>query len=53
MADEEAKPAAGAGKKDIRFDYLCERVCSTLKVKDEQFQKLLQAETRWGLSYGG
>jgi hypothetical protein len=41
MADDAAP--AGAGK-DIRFDWLQSRVCSSLKVKEEAFQKLLQSE---------
>ena len=39
--------AAGPTGLDTRFDYLQERVCSCLKVRDEQFQKLLQGETRY------
>lgn len=48
MADEEEKPGVAhstSGKApDLRYDYLQERVCSTLKVRDEQFQKLLTGE---------
>lgn len=36
----------GTGAKDIRFDYVQDRVCSALKVRDDQFQRLLLGETR-------
>jgi hypothetical protein len=38
--------AAQAGK-DTRYDWIQERVCSSLKVREEQFQKLLQGEAKW------
>jgi hypothetical protein len=37
--------AAQAGK-DTRYDWIQERVCSSLKVREEQFQKLLQGEAK-------
>jgi hypothetical protein len=48
MADageaEAVQAAAGGAVKDIRYDWLQERVCSCLKVRDEAFQKLLGSE---------
>ena len=38
--DPEAKPA------DRRFTWVGERVCSSLKVKDDSYQKLLASESR-------
>lgn len=46
MADDEGHQEVKTGNKDIRFDFLQERVCSGLKVREEQFQKLLLGETR-------
>lgn len=44
---EEAASAAGSTAKDIRFDWIQDRVCSSLKgVTQEGFQKLLQGEAR-------
>ncbi len=43
--DEEAK--ANVGGKDLRFDWIQERVCSCLKVKEDAFQKLLTGEFRF------
>ncbi|KAF6251999.1 flagellar outer dynein arm heavy chain beta [Scenedesmus sp. NREL 46B-D3] len=42
MAEGQAAPAA----KDTRYDWIQERVCSSLKVREEQFQKLLQGEAK-------
>jgi hypothetical protein len=41
--DEGAKPDAAV---DARYEWLKERVCSSLRVKEEQFQRLLQGEAR-------
>lgn len=45
--------AAGCGRKQFkpaivfcRMDHLQERVCSSLKVREEQFQKLLVSDSR-------
>ncbi|GAX83887.1 hypothetical protein CEUSTIGMA_g11312.t1, partial [Chlamydomonas eustigma] len=46
MADDEEKAKAVPHGKDTRFEFLTERICSSLKVKDEQVQKLLLGETR-------
>jgi hypothetical protein len=42
MAEEAG--AAAAGSRDIRFEWLQSRVCSSLKVTEESFQKLLTSE---------
>lgn len=44
----EDKPSSQPAK-DVRYDWIQERVCSSLKVREEQFQKLLQGETKWVL----
>eukprot|EP00882_Tetradesmus_deserticola_P023224 GHRQ01025269.1.p1 GENE.GHRQ01025269.1~~GHRQ01025269.1.p1 ORF type:complete len:124 (+),score=19.21 GHRQ01025269.1:380-751(+) len=41
-----AEGQAAQGAKDSRYDWLQERVCSSLKIKEEQFQKLVQGEAR-------
>lgn len=47
MADEGGGAGGMAGgAKDIRYDYLQERVCSTLKVSDTAFQKLIGGESK-------
>jgi hypothetical protein len=46
MAEEEDKARAVPEGKDTRFEFLTERICSSLKVKDEQVQRLLVGETR-------
>lgn len=43
---EEGGQSGGAGGKDIRYDYLAERVISTLKVQDAVWQKLLGSELK-------
>ena len=46
-ADGEGKPAGDAVGVDARsLDWLKERVCSSLRVKQEQFTRLLQGEAR-------
>lgn len=46
MAEDGAASAAQA-QKDIRYDWIQERVCSSIKgVSQEGFQKLLQTEAK-------
>ncbi len=48
MADEGGQSsAAGGANRDIRWDYLQERVVSTLKVQETAFQKLINGDQRW------
>ena len=53
MADDEAGPT-GPQIKDNRADWLSQRVCTFLKVKDDAFQKLLGTDggcaPLWGVS---
>jgi hypothetical protein len=45
MAEDGARPAAA--QKDIRYDWIQERVCSSIKgVTQDSFQKLLQTEAK-------
>jgi hypothetical protein len=37
---------AGGAAKDVRYEWLQSRVCSSLRVRDEAFQKLLQTEAK-------
>ena len=41
--DEAAKVVASA---DVRFNWISDRTCSSLKIKDDVFQKLLASESR-------
>jgi len=46
MAEEAAAPSQA--QKDIRYDWISERVCSSIKgVTQDSFQKLLQSEAKW------
>jgi hypothetical protein len=45
MADDGAGPAQA--QKDIRYDWIQDRVCSSIKgVTQDSFQKLLQTEAK-------
>jgi hypothetical protein len=46
MADDSDAPAKGTGPKDVRADWIRDRVCSSLKVRDEQVQKLFLGEAK-------
>lgn len=46
MAEEGGQSGGAGGGKDIRYDYLAERVISTLKVQDAAWQKLLGSELK-------
>lgn len=46
MAEAGGQSGAGASGKDTRYDYLAERVISTLKVADAAWQKLLGGDTK-------
>lgn len=42
--DEQVKTG---GPTDARFTWISDRTCSSLKVKDDVFQKLLASESRY------
>ena len=42
--DDVAKPAGAA---DVRFNWISERTCSSLKIKEDVFQKMLASESRY------
>lgn len=48
MAEGEEQRSSGAqgGAKDIRFDYIRDRVCSSLKVNEAIFEKLMAGDGR-------
>lgn len=49
MADDEqatSSVAATSSVKDIRYDYIRDRVCSCLKVPDTAFEKLISGDGR-------
>lgn len=41
--DEQAKPGTTT---DVRFNWISDRTCSSLKVKEDSFQRLLASESR-------
>ena len=41
--DDAAKPVASA---DVRFNWISDRTCSSLKIKEDVFQKLLASESK-------
>lgn len=41
--DEQVKPSSST---DVRFNWISDRTCSSLKVKEDSFQKLLASESR-------
>ena len=41
--DEQAKTSSST---DVRFNWISDRTCSSLKVKEDSFQKLLASESR-------
>ena len=41
--DEQAKTSLST---DVRFNWISDRTCSSLKVKEDSFQKLLASESR-------
>ena len=43
--DEQAKP----GGTDVRFNWISDRTCSSLKVKEDSFQRLLASESRYNV----
>lgn len=45
-AGVDANKAPTTAVSDRRYDWLKERICTSLKVKEEQVQKLLQGEAR-------
>lgn len=47
-AEEEAPIAKSHSVPDVRLAWICERVCSSLRVKEDAFQRLLASEARWG-----
>jgi hypothetical protein len=46
MTDESDAPVKGLASKDLRSDWIRDRVCSSLKVRDEQVQKLFQGDAK-------
>lgn len=46
MAEDDGGPGAVAGSKDNRTEWLAQRVCSFLKVKEDAFERLLASEAR-------
>ncbi|GBF97683.1 flagellar outer dynein arm heavy chain beta [Raphidocelis subcapitata] len=50
MADDADVPAKGPAPKDVRADWLRDRVCSSLKVRDEQVQKLFLGDAKAALA---
>ena len=44
--DDQVKPASNS---DVRFNWISDRTCSSLKVKEDSFQKLLASESRYDL----
>lgn len=42
--DDQAKPVSGT---DARFNWISDRTCSSLKVKEDSFQRLLASEFRY------
>jgi len=41
--DEQTKPSSST---DVRFNWISDRTCSSLKIKEDSFQKLLASESR-------
>ena len=46
--DEHAKPVSGT---DVRFNWISDRTCSSLKVKEDSFQRLLASEAKYSLAF--
>jgi hypothetical protein len=46
MAEEVDASSKGADLKDARADWIRDRVCSSLKVRPEQFAKLSQGDAK-------
>lgn len=46
--DEQAKLVSGT---DVRFNWISDRTCSSLKVKEDSFQRLLASEAKYSLVF--
>lgn len=45
--EEEAQLLKSSSVPDIRLGWICQRVCSSLKTKEDAFQRLLASEARF------
>jgi hypothetical protein len=45
--EEEPQLIKSSSVPDIRLGWICQRVCSSLKTKEDAFQRLLASEARY------